>query len=95
MTKQEKKPDRFFDRVVDQFDLPGEVLGDLPRVTLLGGRRVLVENHKGLLDYGTEEIRIAGKRLTVLVAGDGLKLCAMNPRALLITGDVFRVELVY
>ena len=93
----EKKTKRrgLLDRAQDTFDLPGEVLHDLPRITIAGGNRLLVENHKGLLDYGEATIVIAGGKVTVKVIGDGLRLRAMTAEALLITGSVFTVEFIY
>ena len=86
---------RIMDRAADKFDLPGEVLGDLPRISVTGGQRVVVENHKGLMDYGPEAIVIAGGRVTLKLTGANLELRAMNVRELLITGDVFQVEFIY
>ena len=82
-------------RAVDRFDLPGEVLLDLPRITVTGGQRLVVENHQGLLDYAAELIVVAGGRVTLKIIGNGLELRAMNAEALLITGDVFQIEFVY
>lgn len=79
----------------DTFDLPGEVLLDLPRLTVTGGGRVMVENHQGLMDYSSELIVVAGGRVTIKLIGDGLELRAMNAEALLITGNVFHIEFVY
>ena len=96
MEKQNvKKRKSLLDRAADKFDLPGDALADQPRVTLVGGGWILIENHKGLADYGTEEIAIAGGRLTLKLIGTDLELRAMNADALLITGDIFKVELVY
>jgi len=79
----------------DTFDLPGEVLLDLPRLTVTGGQRVMVENHQGLMDYSPETIVVAGGRVTLKIIGSSLELRAMTAGALLITGDVFQVEFVY
>jgi len=79
----------------DAFDLPGEVLMDLPRVTVTGGQRVVVENHKGLMDYGPNAIIVSGGRVTLKLLGDNLELRAMNAQELLITGDIFNLEFVY
>ncbi|MCL2843647.1 MAG: sporulation protein [Oscillospiraceae bacterium] len=95
--KQPSKPKRrgLLDRARDAFDLPGDVLHNLPRVTVAGGNRLLVEHHRGLLDYGDAAIVIAGGNVTVRVVGDGLRLRAMTAEALLITGSVFGVEFIY
>ena len=83
------------DRAADKFDLPGDALGDQPRVTITGSTHVLVDNHKGLLDYGREEIAVAGKRIAIKIIGTDLELRAMNTESLLVTGDIFKVEFVY
>ena len=92
---EKKKKASFLDRVADRFDLPGDALVDHPRVTIIGGGRVLVENHKGITEYGTEEIAVAGKKMTLKIIGADLELRAMNINALLITGNIFRLEFVY
>jgi len=95
LEKQNKpKRTRFFDKAAETFDLPGEVLWDLPRITIVAGNRVVVENHKGLMDYGENSIVIAGGRVEVRIVGTELELRAMNADELLITGDVFSVEFI-
>jgi len=90
-----RRKQSILDRAADKFDLPADALGDQPRVIVTGSRHVLVDNHKGLLDYGREEIAVAGKRVAIKIIGANLELRAMNTEALLVTGDIFRVELVY
>ena len=93
MEKQTKRT-RFFDKAADTFDLPGEVVWDLPRITIVAGNRVVVENHKGLMDYNENSIVVAGGRVEVRILGNDLELRAMNADELLITGDVFNVEFI-
>ena len=75
-------------------DIPGDILTGLPRIELLGDREMRMENHKGILAYGSEEIHISGGKLVVRVKGSGLELRAMTPTGLLITGEIRAVELV-
>ena len=93
--RNKPKKERILGRAADTFDLPGEVLMDLPRVTVTGGRRVVVENHKGLMDYGPNTIVINAGALTLKLLGDNLELRAMNAQELLITGDIFNLEFIY
>ena len=81
------------DTVAELFDLPADVVAGLPRVELLGDRQLRMENHKGILAYGTEEIHISGGKLIVKVRGAGLTLRAMNASELLITGEIAGVDL--
>ena len=76
------------------FDVPGDVLAGLPRIELIGAGELRMENHRGILAYGPDEIHISGGKLVVQVRGNGLELRAMNPTELLITGEIRTVELV-
>ena len=91
----EKKGRRegLLERTAEDFDLPGDVVAGLPRVELLGDRQLRMENHKGILAYGSEEIHISGGKLIVKVRGANLTLRAMNASELLITGDIIGVDL--
>jgi len=73
-------------------DIPGDILTGLPRIELLGDREMRMENHKGILAYGSEEIHVSGGKLVVRVKGRELELRAMDPAQLLITGQIDGVE---
>ena len=70
------------------FDLPADAVAGVPRVELTGDRELRMENHRGILAYGEEEIRISGGAYIVRVTGQGLQLRTMNTLALLITGRI-------
>ena len=52
-----------------------------------------MENHRGILSYGADEIHISGGKLVVKVMGTGLELKSMNASQLLLTGAIRAVEL--
>ena len=74
-------------------DLPGDVVAGLPRVELTGSRELRMENHKGILAYGSQEIHISGGKLVIKVRGSNLELKSMNASQLLITGEIDGVDL--
>lgn len=63
-------------------------------VELYGNERVLVEQHKGIVGYGSERIRIGATFGVLEVTGEGLRLCCMSPSQIVIRGriDGVRVE---
>ncbi|HIR84000.1 MAG TPA: sporulation protein [Candidatus Galloscillospira excrementavium] len=91
--ERKQRREGFLERTAEVFDLPGDVVAGLPRVELTGSRELRMENHRGILAYGSEEIHISGGKLIVKVRGTGLELKAMNARELLITGTIFSVDL--
>ncbi|MBR3860723.1 MAG: sporulation protein [Oscillospiraceae bacterium] len=80
------------EKLSERLDLPAEALAGAPRVTLTGSDRVLVENHRGLLNYTETELEIACGHGHVRVRGADLLLRAMDERMLLITGRVTGVD---
>lgn len=90
----EKKND-FLDKAADILELPGEVMAGMPRITVTGCRRVLVENHKGILEYGSERIHINGGRMVLKIQGSELELKSMNSTELLVTGRIVAMEFEY
>ena len=91
----EKKPrkESILEKTAEVFDLPGDVVAGLPRVELTGSRELRMENHRGILAYGTEEIHVSGGAFVIQITGQGLELRAMNAVELLITGDITGVDL--
>lgn len=92
MEKKGRK-EGLLEKTAEVFDLPGDVVAGLPRIELLGDRQFRMENHKGILAYGEDEIHISGGKLVVKVKGANLELRAMNAVELLITGDITGVDL--
>ena len=91
----EKKPRRegLLEKTAELFDLPADALAGLPKVELVGDRELRIENHRGILAYGTDEIHISGGKLIIKVRGNGLTLRAMNASELLITGEIAVVDM--
>lgn len=92
MEKKGRK-EGILEKTAEVFDLPGDVVAGLPRIELLGDRQLRMENHKGILAYGSEEIHVSGGKLIVKVRGTKLELRAMNATELLITGEITGVDL--
>lgn len=91
MEKRERK-DGFLERAAQALDVPAEAVG-VPRVELVGRGQLRMENHRGILAYGPEEILVSGGRLVLRVKGSGLELKAMTAEELLITGVISSVGL--
>lgn len=81
------------ERTAQALDLPADVLAGLPRVELVGDREVRMENHRGILAYGEQEIHVSGGSFVIKVQGERLKLRAMTGLELLITGHISAIQI--
>jgi sporulation protein YqfC len=92
MEKNQRK-ESLLEKTAQTFDLPADAVAGLPRIELTGDRELRMENHKGILTYGKEEIHVSGGKIVVRITGADLELKAMNASELLITGNIAAVEL--
>ena len=81
------------ERTAEVLDLPADALAGLPKLELVGDCELRVENHKGILAYGKEEIHISGGIYLIKIAGRELELRAMTGVELLITGTITQISL--
>ena len=65
-----------------------------PRVDLQGDRRVVIENHRGMVEYSNTCMRVAVRGGVVKVTGLDLELQIMNHDELVIVGTIAAVELL-
>jgi sporulation protein YqfC len=81
------------DRLIEEADLPGELLPGQSVVELAGDRRVLIENHRGVTEYGQGKISVRVRYGLVVVCGCGLELSRMTREQLVITGRIDGITL--
>ncbi|NMA25350.1 MAG: sporulation protein, partial [Clostridiales bacterium] len=80
------------DRAVETFDLPGEVLAGLPKLTVTGNRKLHIECHKGILEYDGSLIAVNGGASILKIRGDGLEIVSMSAQEILIRGFLTSIE---
>ena len=90
---ERNKRKNLLEKTARVFDLPVDVLAGMTCVKLVGREELYLQNHRGILAYGEEEILISGGRLMIRVRGEGLRLRSMTPGDLVITGTITAVEL--
>lgn len=70
------------------------LLAGVPIVEIYGRRRILIENHCGILAYGTEEIKVKVKNGCICICGKCLKLARLSKEKLVITGQLNNVHMM-
>lgn len=75
------------------YHLSTNPLAGVPLVEICDRKRVLIENHQGILCYGCNEIQIRVRDGHICVLGENLKLNRMSKVKLVITGNIHSVNL--
>ncbi|WP_317950861.1 sporulation protein YqfC, partial [Rossellomorea marisflavi] len=56
--------------MTEKMDLPEDVMMDLPRITMIGQIHIYIENHRGLLTFADDEVRLLLKQGQLLIKGE-------------------------
>ncbi len=70
-----------------------DMTGRCPRITAVGGHSLLVENHTGIAVFTDTRIVLNSRAGAVCAMGNGLSLSSARAGAVIIRGDIRRVEL--
>ena len=68
------KVDNIKSNISDIFELPKEIVMDLPKITMIGNMQILVTNHKGIIEYTKETIRINTNSGVIKMTGSDMCL---------------------
>ncbi len=89
-----EKRGRFLASLASTFELPADVVLDLTRTTLTGNGHLFIENHKGILAYGAEQIRIRTEQGETIVTGRRLRIDSLYATEIVITGLIDGIQFV-
>ena len=81
-------------RLTDAMDLPGEPIPGSAVLELLGDSRILMEHHRGIVQYSPREITVTVPFGRVILCGEGLTLTRMTGQQLIISGSVREIRLL-
>lgn len=84
---------RVEERLADLFEIPKNVLLDMPRIVLVGNVQLTVENHQGIVEYTQQRVRVATSRGEVAVEGRGLSIGRITKTEIAIDGRIHRIAL--
>ncbi|WP_243290602.1 sporulation protein YqfC [Bacillus sp. FJAT-47783] len=72
-------------------EVPPDVMMDLPRITMIGQLHIYIENHKGLLTFSEQEVRLLLKQGQLLIKGNHFVIKTILPEEILLEGQIEKV----
>lgn len=79
-------------RILSILSVPDEVVYNLPYITAVGNREVIIENYIGIIEYSENKMRIKTSCGTLAVTGDSLSLKNISESEIRICGSIFKWE---
>jgi sporulation protein YqfC len=84
---------KLLQRLADSANISEEVITIQPLLEVCGFHRVLIEQQRGVIEYGPDKITVRVKGGTYSIRGSKLSLCRMCDRQLLVRGNVDSIVL--
>jgi sporulation protein YqfC len=81
-------------RLSESLELPKEVILNIPILKLIGKNDIYIENHRGIIEYSNEVLRINSEIGIIKILGKNLYIKEINKEELFITGDVNIIEFI-
>lgn len=84
---------RFMEGITAAADLADEPIPGLPIVEIAGNKRVLIEHHRGVVEYSASQICVKVRKGQVCICGQCLELTRMTKEQLIVSGEIDSVHL--
>lgn len=84
----EKNRDLISRAMADILEIPKDLVLDIPKITLIGKNEFYLENHRGIIEYSTQRLRINLSRGFLEISGKNLEIKALMPDEIKIEGEI-------
>jgi sporulation protein YqfC len=81
-------------KIADILDLPRDVILDLPKISALGNSQITVENHRGIIEYRPDLMRISTSRGEIRIIGANLTIGTILRDEIVVEGRLMSFEYV-
>lgn len=75
-------------KLTEKLDLPPDILDGATIVNMYGNQSALVENYKSIIEYSSEQIKLQGKHVKLLIEGSNLEIDRFTLEDCKITGNI-------
>lgn len=88
------KPNRLGAKLAEFLELPLDTVVELPKMVVSGNQQLVIENHRGIIEYERSLIRVGTKLGEIKITGSDLALISVLKEELVITGKIEQIQMV-
>jgi len=81
-------------QIANLFELPKEIVLNLPMISIIGNQELHIENYKSVVEYSEEVVRINTSAGVLKVEGRKLNLKHMTSEVVTITGTLTNLDFI-
>ena len=80
--------------ISEALELPIDIMMDLPKLTVIGNVEAKLLNHKGIIEYTTDTIRINTKSGVFKIIGKDLEIKTILSEEITVVGLIENIEII-
>ena len=58
------------EKILNKLDFPSDISLDLPKIVVIGNREITIENHKGIIAFERNMVKINSRIGPIIIKGD-------------------------
>jgi sporulation protein YqfC len=82
----EDKLNRTRESLAQKLDLPRDVMLNIPKITITGSNEITIENHRGVILFEENEIKVNSNVGLITINGSGFEIIFMGGSTLTLSG---------
>jgi sporulation protein YqfC len=80
------------EKITEMLELPKEIVLNMPKLVMLGNGDVIIENYKGIVEYGEGIIRVNTASGIIKLTGDEIYIKEITDENIMIYGNIQSLE---
>ena len=80
------------EKFLEKLDLPGELIYEYSKITMIENKELLIEGYNNIVDYYDNYIKIQSKNIYIVIDGKKLDIREITDTDLLISGNIVSVN---
>lgn len=81
-------------KLSESLDLPKDVILNIPNIKITGNTEIMIENHRGILEYSNEILRMNSGLGVIKIVGSNLQIKEVSQEDIQIQGLIDSVEFI-
>ncbi|WML35616.1 sporulation protein YqfC [Clostridium sp. OS1-26] len=78
--------------IAEKLDLPRDIILNMPKITVTGGNEIIIENHKGVVLFGENQVKINSGVGLISIYGERFEILFMGGSTITIGGKFKSID---
>jgi sporulation protein YqfC len=80
------------ENLAEKLDIPRDVILKYPKITVIGNNEITIENHKGIIAFKEDNIKVKSTIGTVNIKGMNLEILYISNVTIVLSGRFIAIE---